>query len=94
MHSATPELEWDGLLVLVIDQVTTAAAVATMINVNDAIPKRFLVITLATLGPLSELHVASVSILLQALENVWRSSTRTLRGLQTYSERIFPGVPN
>jgi hypothetical protein len=50
MHSPTLEVEWDGLLDLVIDHVTIAEAVATMINTSKAIPKRSLVVTLATLG--------------------------------------------
>src|ERR1017187_8695548 len=53
-HSATLELEWDGSLALGIDHVTIAAAVATIINASNAMPMRFLVVTLATLDPQSE----------------------------------------
>lgn len=56
MHSVTLELEWDSLLALVIDHVTIAAAVATIMNASNAIPRRLLVVTLATLDPLSEVH--------------------------------------
>jgi len=56
-HSATPELEWDGLLALVIDHVASTAADTTIINASNAIPKRLLVVTLETLDPLSEVHL-------------------------------------
>ena len=92
MHSATVELDWDGLLALVIDQVTIAVAVATTINASTAVPRRSLVVTLATLGPLSKVHLFRV--LVQTLEVVWRGSTLAPRGQEMFSERSFVSTPN